>query len=86
MTTAYFIQPQPPSCETCGRDFERTRIGISAVGWAFSFDEWPAKHLFSKDEWLAYLADKVIEDEYGKVHALADFAALVESKEGHRRS
>jgi hypothetical protein len=62
------------------------RIGLSAIGWAFSFDERPEIGCTTKEEWLVYLADKVIVDEYGKTHTVEEFAAFVERKEGLRRA
>jgi hypothetical protein len=85
MSCEWFIRPEPASCAACGRDFERVRIGVSAVGWAFSFDARSEIGCWTKDEWLAYLADKAIEDEYGNVKTPAEFAAFVERKEGGRR-
>lgn len=86
MSCEWFIQPEPPECAACGRAFEQVRIGVSAIGWAFSFDQRPDLGATDKASWLAYLADKIIVDEYGTTHTPAEFAAFVERKEGLRRA
>lgn len=85
MSCVWFIRTDPPACPTCERPFDQVRIGVSAIGWRFSFDERPDLGLTTKAEWLAYLADKRIVDEYGKEHTPAEFAAFVERKEDLRR-
>lgn len=86
MSCEWFVLAEPAECPACRRRFEQLRIGLSAIGWAFSFDARPDLGLTSKAEWLAFLADKRIVDEYDKEHSLADFTAFVEKKEGLRRA
>jgi hypothetical protein len=86
MSCEWFIRPDPAECPACERPFERVKIGTSAIGWAFSFADRPDLGLTDKASWLAHLDGKVIEDEYGKVHTAAEFAAFVERKEGLKRA
>lgn len=84
MSCEWFIEPEPP-CPCCKRGFGPVRIGVSAIGWVFSFDSNDAIGLVDEASWRAHLADKVIVDEYGKRHTPSEFFAFVDQKRDGRR-
>lgn len=80
----WFLQEKPP-CEACGRGYDPVRIGVSAIGWAFSFDPDPDNGLRTLAGWRDQLAGGTIVDEYGKVHTLESFEQFVAGKAHQRR-
>lgn len=79
MGTNYYTDD--PRCDHCGRDGERFHIGKSSAGWKFLFAPYPEHGLTSWRAWQAFLANRVIVDEYGDVIDLADLKRLVETKQ-----
>ena len=54
-----------PECTACKRPAETLHIGKSSGGWAFALHEIPSLGLTDWAEWLTFLTDKTIKDEYG---------------------
>lgn len=84
MGTNYYVTVETTDpCPTCGHAprQERLHIGKSAMGWKFLFMAHPKKGLTSKTEWLAFLADKTIVDEYGREKTYQEFVLFVTNKQ-----
>lgn len=76
MGTNYYVKTT--KCNCCGHTPEQLHIGKSSAGWQFSFHS--TKDIRSYKQWLEYLKDEVIEDEYGDVVSLEVFKELVKAK------
>lgn len=71
-------------CPTCGRAGEVEHIGKSSGGWTFSFHGTP--EISGWSDWLKVLRQGgEIRDECGDLVSLADFEALVGSKQSSDR-
>lgn len=79
MSTQYHIEFEP--CSHCGLSKKAIIIGHSSYGWKFSFEQNKEFNLNSHKEWVEFLKDKQISDEYERHHALSDFLAMVDSKQ-----
>jgi len=82
MGTNYYVKTT--KCNCCGHTPEQLHIGKSSAGWQFSFHS--TKDIRSYKQWLEYLKDEVIEDEYGDVVSLEVFKELVKAKSFEGRS
>lgn len=78
MGTNYYVATN--HCECCKRYDEEYHIGKSSYGWAFSFRGYRAERLVSWQQWKAFLADKVIMDEYGERVDYGWFVHLIEGE------
>lgn len=70
MGTNYYANSKP--CETCGRADHggEVHIGKSSSGWVFLLKTYKDLGIETLSDWIAYLADKEIVDEYGEKHSL----------------
>lgn len=59
MGTNYYAKEN--ECKCCGR-YDEVHVGKQSYGWAFIF----ANKFPSKQEWVEYLSDKPIINEYGE--------------------
>ena len=76
MGTNYYVVEN--ICECCNRYDEKIHIGKSSHGWTFSFHStFDCKSL---TQWLEYLADKTIYNEYEEEITYDEFTQLVLSK------
>lgn len=89
MGTNFYARSKPCSC--CGRSDKYGHIGKSSIGWSFTlrgyaggddsdYDWVPPSGLHTWDAWKVWLSDKVIVDEYGDEHSLADFEDRVTNR------
>jgi len=76
MGTNYYVNNN--YCEHCKRFDDSEHIGKSSFGWQFSFHA--TFEIKSYKQWLEYLEDKIIVDEYGEIISLEDFKKMVEEK------
>jgi len=74
-------------CDHCGRG-DKIHIGKSSAGWTFGFRGYTSVYgcdglvtpIKSYQDWIVYLDDKRIENEYGEQFTLDDFMDIVKSK------
>jgi len=78
MGTNYYVRKN--YCKYCKRFDGNEHIGKSSYGWQFSFQA--TFDIKSYEQWLVYLKDKDIVDEYGETISLENFKKLVNSKRG----
>ena len=64
MGTNYYVAKN--TCECCERWDEEYHIGKSSMGWAFTFQGYPAERLISWKAWREFLREQEIRDEYGE--------------------
>lgn len=82
MGTNYYVREN--HCKCCKRYDETYHIGKSSWGWAFSFRGYSDENLTSWAAWKAFLADKVIVDEYGETIDYSEFCTMVETVKSPR--
>ncbi len=75
MGTNYYAQEK--SCPHCGRGGDRLHIGKSSIGWAFILRTHADRGIENLTDWIAYLADKEIVDEYGHEHSLGELVETI---------
>lgn len=75
MGTNYYVEGE--KCAHCGRGDASIHIGKSSAGWVFALNTHPALGLTSLDLWIAFLAKKVIKDEYGAVIPLGQMVEKI---------
>ena len=63
MGTNYYVATN--HCECCNRYDEEYHIGKSSLGWAFTFQGYPADQLTGWKHWKQFLKDQQIRDEQG---------------------
>lgn len=76
MGTNFYVRTN--ECECCDR-FDELHIGKSAAGWSFGFRAHPDMGITTWQDWKAFIADKTIADEYGKVVEVDKFVKLIET-------
>jgi len=62
----YYVE-EKPACECCGCKYEQIHIGKSSAGWCFSLHVIPEMGLNNLEDWVNFLKDKAIVDEYDDV-------------------
>ena len=80
-------------CDHCGRG-DRVHIGKSSFGWTFGFRGYTSAYdcnglvtpIKSYQDWITYIGDKRIENEYGEKFTLNDFMDIVKSKKDGQRN
>ena len=84
MGTNFYVENRK-CCPTCGKPVDEVHhIGKSSMGWRFTFHGYREHNLNSAKEWLAYLADKQIVDEYGRHWDNTDFVVMIRSQRAGR--
>ena len=69
-------------CWTCyGTGYSFLHIGKSSAGWQFSFRAYEDLKLTSYQDWLEFLIDKEIYNEYGEIVELKDLLELIKNKQ-----
>ena len=74
MGTNYYVIEN--YCDHCKRGDQR-HIGKSSAGWTFGLRVYPDDGLHDWPDWERHLADKRIEDEYGREVSLAELTRTV---------
>jgi len=81
MGTNYYVEMEIgdacPVCKHRETVTEELHIGKSSLGWCFALHSIPEKGLTNLHNWLVYLKDKIIKDEYGSIHMLDEFKKVV---------
>lgn len=77
MGTNYYVAKD--HCECCDRYDEEYHIGKSSMGWAFTFQGYPAVRLTSWKQWKEFLKGQMIKDEYGDTMPYEEFVEMIET-------
>lgn len=96
MSTNYYLvqDPQAPACRSCGSNPTQIHIGLSSMGWTFTWQgyrkgdgvaSFEDLNLTTVAEWTAFLREKcaegwVILDEYDRPQELGEFLMFIDSK------
>lgn len=100
MSTNYYLvqDPEAVPCRSCGSNPTSIHIGLSSMGWAFTWQgyrkgdgvvDFEDLNLTSVAEWVVFLQERCaagwhIVDEYRDRHELEAFLVRVEVKRGGR--
>lgn len=83
MGTNYYVKSS--ACHHCGHRPEAIHIGKSSAGWVFALNTHPEMGINNIADWLAYLADKEITDEYGGDVSLGKLIETICGRKGEMR-
>lgn len=81
MGTNYYVYVEE-NCPNCGEwlDTHHIHIGKSSGGWEFALCIHPSLELNNIADWLAYLPDKKIKDEYGEEVSFAEMIDVIANR------
>lgn len=76
MGTNYYVKSKPP-CPLCNHVENDLHIGMSSGGWVFSLHVYPERGLITFQDWIKFLCDFDIIDEYGEYLSLEDMMKVI---------
>lgn len=80
MGTNYYCYTS--ECSHCGTKKDRLHVGKSSCGWCFSLRVHPDLFIVSFTDWMDFLSNKKIYDEYGESIPLQELVQIITDRQG----